>query len=282
MRLRWLRNNYKLIIVIGLLVICGVQLFLAYKSSSLESNAPTSHQQPYDPSGADTADSRKRANRLFIDDDDDDVHSNSNQYSKGGEAAAVVAAAQAPVHQNHIDSERIQQPGAQHRTNLASGLQDLQPACEVRSKDAISAVHRAKTLECKQLIVRTACAIQNGHFYASHLPNSCPTGNYTRGRSLGCYRDEKKSRLLTGFYVNYKASNSPEKCIDMCLQSGFVYAGVQYGTECFCGHILPPIAAKLPDSSCRMLCPGDESAVCGGYYTVNVYETGITSEYHYI
>lgn len=51
---------------------------------------------------------------------------------------------------------------------------------------------------------------------------------FTAGKSLGCYRDEKNFRLLSGYYANLKTTNSPKHCINMCLQSGFPYAGVQY------------------------------------------------------
>ncbi|KRT81296.1 hypothetical protein AMK59_5714, partial [Oryctes borbonicus] len=46
-------------------------------------------------------------------------------------------------------------------------------------------------------------------------------------------------------------------------------------TECFCGNDEPSVSVKLPDSSCNMKCPSDPHLVCGGYYTMNVYYTGV-------
>jgi protein xylosyltransferase len=61
----------------------------------------------------------------------------------------------------------------------------------------------------------------------SSLSFYCTSG-FTAGKSLGCYQDEKTFRLLSGYYANLKTTNSPKHCINMCLQSGFPYAGVQY------------------------------------------------------
>lgn len=105
---------------------------------------------------------------------------------------------------------------------------DFKPACEVYSREAISAIHRAKTQMCKQQIINKTCLIQEGNFYPKKLPNYCPHNGVTYGKYLGCYVDEKKLRLLSGFYGNYASTNSHTACLDICVQGGFQYAGVQY------------------------------------------------------
>lgn len=155
----------------------------------------------------------------------------------------------------------------------------FEPECDINAKEAISALQRARTKDCRQHIAQIACAIQAGRFYATHLKSSCPSGNHTANVSLGCYRDEKDSRLLAGYFTSFKTSNSPSICVELCLQSGYPYAGVQYGRECFCGFDAPPSSAKLPDSSCNMKCLDNAKEICGGYFAMNVYETGIASEY---
>lgn len=105
---------------------------------------------------------------------------------------------------------------------------DFKPACEIYSREAISAIHRAKTQACKQQIVNKTCLIQEGQFYPEKLPNYCPHNGVTYGKYLGCYVDEKKLRLLSGFYGNYANTNSRSACLDICVQGGFQYAGVQY------------------------------------------------------
>lgn len=153
---------------------------------------------------------------------------------------------------------------------------DFKPSCEIKSRESISAIHRAKTQNCKQQIVNKTCLIQSGNFYPVELPNVCLRGQTTYGKHLGCYADEKKLRLLTGFYGNYANTNSPTACLDICIQGGFLYAGVQYASECFCGENLPQTATAVADHLCDMKCPGNSSQHCGGYFTMNIYETGLS------
>lgn len=113
-------------------------------------------------------------------------------------------------------------------TNLKLDNIKFKPACDIVAKEAISAIYRAQTHYCKELIANTTCAIQRGTFYPASLPNYCPHEPYTKNKPLGCFKDDKKFRTLSGYYINFKTSNTPTKCIQLCLQSGFVYAGVQY------------------------------------------------------
>lgn len=48
-------------------------------------------------------------------------------------------------------------------------------------------------------------------------------------------------------------------------------------TECFCGNETPEWGLKLPDTFCDMKCPGNQSQMCGGHYTINVFKTGVSS-----
>lgn len=105
----------------------------------------------------------------------------------------------------------------------------IYPGCDIHTKEAVSAIHRANTQLCKQTIANITCAIQAATFYPARLPNSCPNENFISNRALGCFRDQKKPRLLAGYFTSFKQLNTPGKCIQLCLQSGFLYAGVQFG-----------------------------------------------------
>ncbi|XP_030765815.1 xylosyltransferase oxt [Sitophilus oryzae] len=147
--------------------------------------------------------------------------------------------------------------------------------CHITEKQAISALTRAKTQRCKQVIANISCQSLENQLYPLELRSSCPVGNFVKGKELGCFKDDKKFRLLNGYFGVSKSENSPKYCINICLQSGFPYAGVQYGNECFCGSDEPLPSSKIPDSSCNMKCPADSHSTCGGYYTINIYQTGI-------
>ncbi|GAB0096267.1 Xylosyltransferase oxt [Sergentomyia squamirostris] len=259
---RWLRR-YRLFFCLGLLILT-LQVFLAYKSFKLpllgSKTTENDHQHYHHISSENNkvlaAEKSQHQGGMVV--DDEDGHSNSNILLKNRNPRDSVVKSSAGIKQ------KLQ-------------LEDLQfsPPCSIRSREAISAINRARSQQCKQHIANVSCAIQSGHFYTPWLPSSCPRGHHIPNRALGCYRDEKKYRILSGYYVNFKSSNSPHHCIKTCLQSGFVYAGVQYSTECFCGNDEPSAAAKLPDPSCNMKCPGDAKEACGGYFAVNIYETGI-------
>jgi len=49
----------------------------------------------------------------------------------------------------------------------------------------------------------------------------------------------------------------------------------QYGTECFCGKSdnLDDYKVNGP-GSCDMVCPGDKSLTCGGYWSLSLYKYG--------
>ncbi len=56
-----------------------------------------------------------------------------------------------------------------------------------------------------------------------------------------------------------------------------MYAGVQYGFECYCDNERPPDDRRIEESSCNMTCPGNEGGggKCGGHLAMNVYQTGV-------
>jgi protein xylosyltransferase len=62
-----------------------------------------------------------------------------------------------------------------NRTSLRLEELDFVPACDIVAKEAISAIHRAKTQLCKQKLANITCLIQQRQLYPHHLPNSCPS-----------------------------------------------------------------------------------------------------------
>lgn len=51
---------------------------------------------------------------------------------------------------------------------------DFIPLCEISNKEAVSAIHRAKTQLCKQEIANTTCLINDSSLYPKSLQMSCP------------------------------------------------------------------------------------------------------------
>ncbi|XP_062613310.1 LOW QUALITY PROTEIN: xylosyltransferase oxt-like [Saccostrea cucullata] len=152
-------------------------------------------------------------------------------------------------------------------------LQDFIPPCTIESAQALSAIKRAKTKECKQEIADTACGIQEGGLYPGSLPNTCHLkGNHSKGHYYGCYVDNPDDRDFS-HQKTFPTENWSQLCIDYCIQTGFRYAGLQYGRECWCGNSFGKHGTE--GASCNQACPAKTSEMCGGYLTSSVYSTGI-------
>ncbi|XP_053683028.1 xylosyltransferase oxt [Sabethes cyaneus] len=263
--LRWFRR-YKVFFAIGLLIV-GAQIFLAYKLLKIPVSGSGSDEERDLSKKLYEKYVKKAAGSNLSADDEDPTGSQQHPLPAVG-GNGVMKGATAGGQRGD---------GRKEAGRSVLNLSDLSfvPACDIYSKETISAIHRASSQACKKQIADIGCAILEGTFYPRRLPNYCPNGGHVPNRALGCFQDEKNFRILSGYYTNFKTSNSPRRCIQLCLQSGFLYAGVQYSSECFCGDDPPKTSAKLPDSSCNMKCSGDPRQACGGYFTVNIYETGI-------
>jgi hypothetical protein len=69
-----------------------------------------------------------------------------------------------------------------------------------------------------------------------------------------------------------------EACINYCGNRGWIYAGTEYGYECFCGSSLAPGAAPSISNTtaCGMPCTGDATQPCGGHNLLNLFWSGHT------
>jgi len=146
----------------------------------------------------------------------------------------------------------------------------------VLSSDALSAVKRSTTKQCKNEIVQLVCKINAGKLYPTSLPSYCPVtrDEESAGVRVGCFKDTISNRLLKGRLKQMKDDNTPEKCIKYCQQTGLAYAGLEYGVECFCGNEVP-VQSSIPDKMCDMPCPGNRNSTCGGYLALDLYRTGL-------
>ncbi|GBM80770.1 Xylosyltransferase oxt [Araneus ventricosus] len=151
---------------------------------------------------------------------------------------------------------------------------DFHPWCNITTREAVTAIHRATTQACKHEIANITCLMQQGMLYPKRLPRYCPLKGDELSPYIGCFKDRAQKRLLSN-YSKKLVDNSPTRCVDMCLQSGYQYAGVQYSKECFCGKERPHEDLKLSEDQCNMNCPQSPHEKCGGYFTMNVYHTGL-------
>jgi hypothetical protein len=87
----------------------------------------------------------------------------------------------------------------------------------------------------------------------------------------GCMQ-EVSGRALTGKMVS-ESDMTIEKCTGICGAGGFVYAGLEYGQECFCGNTLDNGASiSSVSGECKMPCAGNSAQICGGPNAINLYK----------
>uniref|UniRef100_A0A183F4H5 protein xylosyltransferase n=1 Tax=Heligmosomoides polygyrus TaxID=6339 RepID=A0A183F4H5_HELPZ len=140
---------------------------------------------------------------------------------------------------------------------------------------AVSALARAKTEACRRKISDAACKLKNGAFHEVFPESQC--GNHDSSLvnvQVGCFEDDKNNRTLDGFSYEFKNDNSAEKCRSFCYRAGFVYYGLEFGRECFCGDA---VASQLlrQERCAEYRCTGDDTQFCGGFNAISIFHTGL-------
>ncbi|EXJ87033.1 hypothetical protein A1O3_03990 [Capronia epimyces CBS 606.96] len=87
--------------------------------------------------------------------------------------------------------------------------------------------------------------------------------------SLGCYTEGSQSRALS---VPVNANNTVAGCLQAC--QGYLYSGVEYGGQCFCGNSLSTGAVTTQALDCSMTCNSNQTEYCGGPSRLNMYLYG--------
>ena len=97
-----------------------------------------------------------------------------------------------------------------------------------------------------------------------------------KAKYIGCYLDDTQSRALRGVsFFDYKKM-TVFRCQDNCAERGYLYAGLEFGAECYCGHKIQ--AANVSESDCDMECKGERGSVCGGINRLSVYRLQLAQE----
>jgi len=68
--------------------------------------------------------------------------------------------------------------------------------------------------------------------------------------------------------INYKYMTL-ESCEAIC--AGYLYWGVEYGGECYCGNSFNAGSVNATDSDCSFLCPGNNLEFCGAGDRLSTY-----------
>jgi len=89
----------------------------------------------------------------------------------------------------------------------------------------------------------------------------------------GCYTDISTARTLAA-----SAAVSPnmtvETCIAFCTAGDYIFAGVEFGQECYCDSTIQIPGVKTSLSSCTQPCAGNSEEICGGPGVLTVFASG--------
>ncbi|CRK15143.1 hypothetical protein BN1708_011363 [Verticillium longisporum] len=92
-----------------------------------------------------------------------------------------------------------------------------------------------------------------------------------RYQYVGCFADTRMGRNLQTQVNNgaQQLTNTIQQCTQLCRDRGFIFSGMQYRRECWCGG--PPQNIRYPqtytdpdENRCTFGCMGDETQACGG------------------
>jgi hypothetical protein len=111
---------------------------------------------------------------------------------------------------------------------------------------------------------------------AAASPGPASRADEPVAREVGCFPDNRdadpigtRGRDLDG--AAYKdPSMTLNKCLSFCSDQGFKFAGLQYGSWCFCGNSYGRYT--VGGASCTTRCGGDPAQFCGGEWANNVWE----------
>ncbi|KAK4580137.1 hypothetical protein LTR86_000340 [Recurvomyces mirabilis] len=112
-------------------------------------------------------------------------------------------------------------------------------------------------------------------YYTGTLTTQAAAAPQTSGlpstwQYAGCLSDNVNSRTLP-VQINV-ANNDATTCLNACAAQSYSVAGLEYGSQCFCGALSYVAASGATTSTqCSMTCAGDSSYLCGGPGAMNYY-----------
>lgn len=108
----------------------------------------------------------------------------------------------------------------------------------------------------------------------SHKVGPLNSAGQTVYNYLGCFHEAYTGpRLFPYELLNPNASMDNANCQNVCFASAqYAFAGTEFGDECWCGNIPPPLANQdTLDIYCNSACPGDGNDRCGAASYLSVY-----------
>ena len=135
-----------------------------------------------------------------------------------------------------------------------------------------SSVASTRSLTTSTSLATTTTSIVPTSTVLTNTPSDLPA-NYTY---LGCYSDISTARTLAKTYLvpGGHSNLTIENCLSTCLANNYRFAGVEYGTQCWCDNYIQPYSYSglcIDPAFCKMPCSGNRGEICGGSNAINIY-----------
>ncbi|THH32096.1 hypothetical protein EUX98_g2099 [Antrodiella citrinella] len=146
----------------------------------------------------------------------------------------------------------------------------VKPTSAVPSSVAESStLPTAHTLVPTSVSVSTAAASSAPAASASASSAPVSPGPNSEWVSNGCIQDSGSARALTG-YSTTSNQMTVAMCQSVCDSKGFIYAGLEYGQECYCGNVISGTRVDInADQQCYMTC--SDGNKCGGTWAISLF-----------
>ncbi|GIL87750.1 hypothetical protein Vretimale_13087 [Volvox reticuliferus] len=142
--------------------------------------------------------------------------------------------------------------------------------------DILRVLTRERTDNCNMTCTGNASQICGGEWalsvYVTPEPASAPPPPSSSGCFIGCFQDRDDWRVLQDMY-DMSDNMTIDLCREIALTQGYIYFGVEAGTQCFGGNDLSRAHINGRSAYCDWRCAGDDSQICGGDWAISIYHT---------
>ncbi|XP_027014463.2 WSC domain-containing protein 1 [Tachysurus fulvidraco] len=156
-----------------------------------------------------------------------------------------------------------------HRRPGSTLIQDAENNPDLSGSRAVQESFVSRNLKIRHLrrhwIQRQSTDQEN---LAEHNPLNRNTRH--KGTYIGCFMNDDKQHALGGTVLYDFRKMTSTLCQDTCSESGYRFAGLEYGTECHCGNRINAPQARRED--CNLNCRTERNSLCGGVARLSIYK----------
>ncbi|XP_068188062.1 sialate:O-sulfotransferase 1 [Antennarius striatus] len=175
---------------------------------------------------------------------------------------------------------RIAQPNLPPSLSLVAPPTTLRMAgLGVRARSRWAAVQPAESKSGRHWPASQNLGVHRLHrrWFHNLLPESPEQRATVRGRSgrqkgtyMGCFLHNASERALGGTMLYDLRKMTSSLCQDTCSESGYQFAGLEYGAECHCGNRI--CSPRAPEEDCSLVCRSERGSPCGGVGRLSIYK----------